>query len=402
MKVHQKKNRNLLKNLSENNFFKFVKRNKSMELKKIEWGSLSGNPVWVYRISDNVAGFEIEICNVGATINRFKMTDSKGNIEDIAYGWDSLDALLSNMGNSYLGATVGRTASITVLAEFENDGVTYHLTKNMMGMHHQHGGFSGFHKKWMKPVSEQCSNNMCSLIFEFNSPEGEEGYPGNLKGTVEYRITSGQKEIQFEYIIKATTDKTTPVSIVNHAYWNLDGVGKTIDDLSITIDADKYLAFDLTKIVLKSVGAKVGLGKKSKDPMEIQNLGSKKPLLRHPLKFSDIFAKYGDIDDNYLLDKNSESITKDGHKLTHAVTLKSEKTGRQMDIYTTEPAIIVYSGNYMDKINTMGIQCKKHYAICLETCKPSNSVRLPEFREAVLLRPDQEYCHHSLLKFKIE
>ncbi len=372
-----------------------------MDLKKIDWGSLSGNPVWLYRISDGIKGFEIDICNVGATLNRFKMKDNKGNIEDIAYGWDSLEALLFNMGNSYLGATVGRTASTTVFAEFEIDGITYHLSKNMMGMHHQHGGFSGFHKKWMKPVSEQCSNDKCSLIFEFFSPDGEEGYPGNLKGTVEYRISSEQNSIVLEYIMKATTDKTTPVNMVNHAYWNLDGMGKTIDDLSISIDADKYLAFDLAKMVLKSVGAKIGLGKKSKDPMEIKDLGSKKPILRQPMKFSEIFSKFGDVDDNYLLDKRSESIIKDGHMLTHAVSLSSDKTGRTLEIYTTEPAIIVYSGNFMEKIATMGIQCKKHYAICLETCKPSNSVRLPEFRDSVLLHPNQEYCNHSLLKFTL-
>lgn len=370
-----------------------------MQLEKMEWGSAFGNPVWLYRIRGEDSSFEIEICNVGATLNRFKLKNSEEMLEDIAYGWDSLEDLLYNKGNSYLGATVGRTASVTLLGEIEIDGTIYHLTKNMMGINHQHGGFSGFHKKWMKVVSEKVDEGSCSLIFEFFSPEGEEGYPGNLKGTVEYRITKEKDGLILEYIMKGTTDKSTPVNMVNHAYWNLDGIGTTIDDLTISIDSDKYLSFDLSKIILKSVGAKIGLGKKSRDPMEIKDLGKKKPLLQTPMKFSEIFSKYGDIDDNFILDKNSASLIKDGRTLTHAVSLSSTKTRRSLDIYTTEPAIIVYSGNYMDKVQTMGMQCKKHYAVCLETCKPSNSARLPEFKDAVILKPDQEYCHHSLLKF---
>ena len=370
-----------------------------MELRKEQWGEISGNIAWLYTVYDEGRGFSIEISNLGATLNRFKLKNKEGNLEDITYGWDSVESLLLNEGNSFLGATVGRTASITFYGQFEIDGVTYNLSKNMMGIHHQHVGFSGFNKKFMKPMKEHCANDSCSLIFEFESLDGEEGYPGNLKGTVEYRITLDNNDLLFEYIIKAKTDKATPVNIVNHGYWNLDGVGKTVDGLSLSVDADKYLAIDNLKTVLKSLGGKIGIGKKSKDPMRIEDLGEKKPKLRTPMKFSDIFAKYGDVDDNFILDKSSEKIIRDSRSLTHAVKLESESSGRVLDIYTTEPAIVIYTGNFMDKVQTMGLQCKKHYAVCLETCKPSNSVRMDEFRDWVLLKPGDEYCHHTLLKF---
>ena len=134
-----------------------------MELRKEQWGEISGNIAWLYTVYDEGRGFSIEISNLGATLNRFKLKNKEGNLEDITYGWDSVESLLLNEGNSFLGATVGRTASITFYGQFEIDGVTYNLSKNMMGIHHQHG--VSVLTKVHETDEEHCSIDSCSLIL---------------------------------------------------------------------------------------------------------------------------------------------------------------------------------------------------------------------------------------------
>jgi len=350
-----------------------------MELLRSEWGFYRGRTSSLYTIKDDDSGFEASITDLGASIVRVVMPDRHGNLSDVAFGQNSAEELVSQGG--YLGATIGRVAGRIANARFTLDGTEYPLAVNASGGHTLHGGKEGFDKRlWtLKLKRILYKENRVALSFEYSSSDGEEGYPGNLKTLLTYRIAP--MEITWEYVAK--TDKPTIVNLTNHSYWNLDGHDKLVDDLRIKVESSYYLPADEYTIPTG----------------EIKNLGGTPLDCRSPRSLAEIFASYGDIDDVFLLDGFKRK--KKPEDMFFAAELSSATSGRRVELYTTEPSLVVYTGNHMELLKSFGKGCRKHSAICLEDQRPPNAINDSRFAEAVILRPNETYYHRTLLRFRV-
>jgi aldose 1-epimerase len=327
---------------------------------------------------DNDSGFQVSISDLGASVVRVIMPDRHGNLSDIAFGQDSAEQLVKQGG--YLGTTLGRAAGRIANARFTLDGTEHHLFANAAGGHSLHGGKEGFDKKiWtlkLKRVFRE--ENSVALLFEYVSPDGEEGYPGRLKTLLTYRIAP--MELTWEY--QAKTDKTTIVNLTNHSYWNLDGLDALVDNLRIKMESSQYMPADQNTI----------------PKGEIKELASTALDWRSPKSFSEIFSAYGDVDDVFLLDGFGRK--KGPEDMFFAAELFSPATGRRMELYTTEPSLVVYTGNHMGSLKSFGKPCRKHSAVCLEDQRLPNAINDPRFAETVVLRPDETYYHRTLVRFR--
>jgi aldose 1-epimerase len=217
------------------------------------------------------------------------------------------------------------------------------------------------------------------VIFSYVSPDGEENYPGELSTQIAYTI----KPMELSWVITATTDKPTIVNIANHGYWNLDGLDVVIDDLNLKLNASKIMAAD----------------EENSPTGEINPVEGTAFDFREPKSFAQIFVEAGDLDHTYLLDGYTEKT--DPMQTFEAAELYSPNTGRVMSIWTTEPAMIVYSGNSMDKLTSFGNPCQKHNAICLETVLIPNAINFAEFADQVILRPGETFSQQTTHKFSI-
>ncbi|MHA1339966.1 MAG: aldose epimerase family protein [Promethearchaeota archaeon] len=346
-----------------------------MKLKKENWSLYKNNQTYLYTISDPNNNFLVQISDFGATIVRVMMADREGHLEDINFGQDSPEEYIKQGG--YLGAVIGRVANRIGNAKFELDGKTYNLFINNCNVHSLHGGREGFNFKIWNCLKAEADDEKAILEFQYISPDGEENYPGTLTTNLKYIIKP--MEIEWEFISK--TDKPTIVNLTNHAYWNLEGLQTVIDSQILRLAADRYMPSDETLIPTGEV-------------INVENTGYD---FREGKKFADIFKEVGDIDNNFFI----TDYNKEEYKLRFAAELFSPKTGRKMSVFTTEPCIQVYTGNFMADIKSFGIQCKKHSAVCLETQRVPNAINFPEFREMVILRPGEIYKHKTLHKFEV-
>ncbi|MCK4639108.1 MAG: galactose mutarotase, partial [Bacteroidales bacterium] len=226
-------------NDSKNN--KQQKEENKMSIKKELFGKADGKDVFLYTL-ENKNGLIAKITNYGAIVASLIVPDKNGKFDDIVLGFDSLQDYLD--GHPYFGAIVGRYGNRIAKGRFTLDGVEYTLATNN-DENHLHGGIKGFDKAvW--DAEEFESNESVGLIFSYISPDGEEGYPGNLLVKVTYTLTNNN-ELKIDY--EAETDKATPVNITHHGYFNLAGAGKKdILDHKLKIDADKYTVVDETLI----------------------------------------------------------------------------------------------------------------------------------------------------------
>src|SRR5207237_7208022 len=259
----------------------------------------------------------------------------------------TLDAYLNNM--PYFGAIIGRYANRIANGKFALDGVEYRLARNN-GMNSLHGGLKGFDKVlWHREQFE--NNHGIGVVFTYTSKDGEEGYPGNLKATVTYTLTD-QSELQIEY--EATTDKATSVNLTNHSYFNLAGEGNgDILKHELMLDADRFTPVDQTLIPT----------------------GELRPVKGTPLDFTKSTPIGARINDNY-----EQLLIGHGYDHTFVLNRKDEglelaarvhepNSGRVLDVYTTEPGVQLYTGNFLDGTITgkHGHVYNKHAALCLET-----------------------------------
>lgn len=350
-----------------------------MKLVQSSWGSIGGRACELYTIKDNDSGFQVSISDLGASVVRVIMPDQHGNLSDIAFGQNSAEELVKQGG--YLGATLGRVAGRIANAKFTLDGTEHSLFANASGGHSLHGGKQGFDKKiWTLKLKQVLrEENSVALLFEYVSPDGEEGYPGRLQTLLTYRITP--MELTWEY--QAKTDKPTIVNLTNHSYWNLDGLDSLVDNLRIRLDSSRYMPAD---------GNTIPTG-------EIKDLKGTALDCRSPKPFSEVFSSYGDVDDVFLLDGFGRK--KRPEDMVFAAELYSSASGRRMELYTTEPSLVVYTGNHMASLKSFGKPCRKHSAVCLEDQRPPNAINDPRFAQTVVLRPDETYYHRTLLRFRI-
>jgi len=329
----------------------------------------------------NAHGIEVRAITYGAIITVIRTPDRSGKLADIVFGFDSLQGYLAQ--SPYFGAIVGRFANRIARGQFGLDGVTYHLATNN-GPNSLHGGLRGFDKVlWTaEPVQ---SDSGAGVVFHYLSPNGEEGYPGNVDVRVTYILTP-RDELVVDYT--ATTDKATPLNLSQHSYWNLHGDGKgNILDHVLTLDASAYTPVDSTLIPTGQIAAVAGTPFDFRSPTAI---GARIEQPNKQLRFGKGY------DHNWVLDRPAGG----GTALVRAARLVDSTSGRTLEISTSEPGIQFYSGNFLDGTITgkHGVVYGHRAALCLETQHFPDSPNHPNF-PSTILRPGETYHSRTVFSF---
>jgi aldose 1-epimerase len=328
----------------------------------------------------NAAGATAKVITYGALLTELDVPDRDGKLGDVVLGFDNLKDYLA--GHPYFGATVGRVANRIAKGKFTLDGKEYKLAINNGG-HTLHGGVKGFDKVVWKAESKTTADGP-SVQFRYVSKDGEEGYPGTLTATVTYTLTN-DNALRIDY--KATTDKATPVNLTNHSYFNLAGAKEgDILNHEITIAADKYTPSDAALVPTGEIKSVKDTPFDFTKPHRIgERIGQ---LQGDPEK-----GNPGGYDLNYVL--NSE-----GKKLALAARVSEPKTGRVMEVFTTEPGIQFYTGNFLDgkQKGRGGVEYKKHGGLCLEAQHFPDAVHHDNF-PSMILKPGETYKQTTIYKF---
>ena len=345
---------------------------------KFETITEQGDTTHLYTIK-NANGMEACVTNIGGRIVSLMVPDKSGSLQDVVLGFDSIEPYIPTTTN--FGAIIGRYGNRIGGGKFALDRVTYTLKQNN-GKNTLHGGPRGFHTRYfnIEQPNEQ------TLICSYFSKHGEEGFPGNLNVTVKYVITSSNAlEIDYE----ATTDFATVVNLTNHSYFNLSGdPSKTILDHMLYIDAANFTPTD-DELIPTGVIEKV-----AKTPMDFNAMtaiGERiDDVSYEAIKFG------GGYDHNYVLNKPGEI----GNVAAKVVC---PSTGISMEVYTTEPGIQFYAGNFLDGKDggEKGIKYQKRTALCLETQHFPDSPNKSDFPSTVL-RPEETYQTKTIYKFGVE
>jgi aldose 1-epimerase len=335
------------------------------------YGTFEGQEVKQFTLT-NTNGIIVKILNYGGYVTNIIVPDKQGVKEDVVLGFDSLTGYLQK-NNPFMGCIVGRYANRIGKAKFVLDGKTYQLAANNNG-NSLHGGTKGFDKViWDAQLQ---GNN--SLELRYTSKDGEEGYPGTLQVQVIYTLTPAN-ELKIEY--NATTDKPTPVNLTNHSYFNLSaGRDSTILGHQLMLNADRFTAVDATLIPTGELPAVKGTAMDFTTPTTIG---------------TDIAKVAGGYDHNWVLNTNPDSIGL-------AATLYHEGTGRFMEVFTTQPGIQFYTGNFLDGtlIGKGGRKYIQHAGLCLETQHFPDSPNRPSFPNTIL-RPGEKYHEITIYKFSV-
>ena len=318
-----------------------------------------------YKLINN-NGVEVSITNYGGAIMSIMVPDRNGVFGDVVLGYDTIEEYMRNP--RYLGALIGRYANRIAGGQFSLNGVEYQLAQNNGG-NHLHGGVQGFDKRVWK-VSETPS----VLHLEYFSVDGEENYPGNLTVAVDYSLND-ENELRIEY--RATTDKDTIVNLTNHSYFNLGGHG-----------TGDILGHEL----LLPAGTFTPVSEELIPTGEIRSVDG----TRMDFRTSRVISE-GGYDHNFVLDDwHHGSIRSVAH-------LRDPKSGRQMEVFTTQPGIQFYSGNFLDGslIGKGGVRYQKYAGLCLETQHFPDSPNHPDFPSTVL-RADETYFEVTIYKFSTD
>jgi aldose 1-epimerase len=343
-------------------------------VEKMEFGKTSdGKTVDLYVLT-NPAGLKAKIMSYGALVTELLVPDRDGKLDDVVLGFEDLEGYLK--GHPYFGATVGRVANRIAKGRFTLDGKEYKLATNN-GPNALHGGLKGFDKVVWKGEAMETPDGP-AVKFTYTSPDGEEGYPGNLAVAVTFTLTA-QNELKIDY--KATTDQATPVNLSNHSYFNLAGA-KSGDILGheLMLVADKYTPVDDTLIPTGEIKSVKGTPLDFTTPATI---GS---------RIGELKGTPGGYDHNFVLNSS------DG-KLALGARVREPKTGRVMEMFTTEPGVQFYTGNFLDGSNKgKGAVYRKNAGFCLEAQHFPDSVNHANF-PSVILRPGKTYTQTTVYRF---
>jgi len=332
-------------------------------------------------ILQNANDIEATISNYGQRLVSLLVPDKKGEMADIVLGYSSLDEYQGNSG--YFGATIGRYGNRIAKGRFEIDGIAYDLVQNNNG-NHLHGGEKGFESV----VWDVDSVSHSFIRFKRISPDMEEGYPGNLKVTVEYTLTD-DNELRIEYF--ATTDKKTHVNLTHHSFFNLKGEGEgTVNDHIMQINSSSITTVDDGLIPTGEFMSVLGTPFDFNTPKTIQSgLDEEHEQLTIGQGF----------DHNFILDKN----LKNEEGLLVAAKVQDPESGRVMEVFTNEPGVQFYGGNFLDG-KTMGKKggiYERRGAFCLETQHFPDSPNKKNF-PSTLLEPGEVYNSICVYKFSVE
>jgi aldose 1-epimerase len=345
-------------------------------MEKTLFGKLAdGREVYEYTLK-NSKGMEAKVINYGATIVSLTAPDKNGKFADVVLGYDNLDGYVN--GTTFFGAVVGRYGNRIAKGKFTLDGKEYKLATNN-GENHLHGGVVGYNKV----VWDAKQIDPSSMKLTYVSKDGEEGYPGTVTLHVKYTLTS-KNELKIEY--DAKTDKTTVFNPTQHSYFNLSGdPNKTILDNLLMIDADKFTP------VASSGSIPTGeLADVANTPMDFRTpkaIGKDIEANFEQLKFG---AGY---DHNWVINKLKGAVPK-------AASVYEPVSGRFMEVFTDQPGIQFYCGNFLDGTvaGKNGIKYQKRTGLCLETQKFPDSPNEPKFPTSTL-KPGETYKQTTIYKF---
>ena len=326
----------------------------------------------------NKNNMEVCITNFGGRIVSVMVPDKDGQMRDVVLGFDSIQDYISKPSD--FGASIGRYANRINQGKFTLDGVEYQLPRNNYG-HCLHGGPQGFQYR----VYDAVQLNPQELQLTYVAKDGEEGFPGNITCKVLMKLTDDNAiDIQYE----AETDKPTIVNMTNHSYFNLDGDAGSNAEHLLTIDADYYTPVDSTFMTTGEIVPVEDTPMDFRTPM---------PVGERINDFDFVQLKNGNgYDHNWVLNAKGDINRR-------AASLKSQKTGIVLDVYTNEPGVQVYAGNFLDGSlsGKKGITYNQRASVCLETQKYPDTPNKPEWPSAVL-RPGEKYTSQCIFKFSVD
>lgn len=352
---------------------KSCKMNSSTDSKP--FGTADGKAVTLYTLK-NSKGAQAQICNYGGIVTSLKVADKKGNFSDVVLGYDNLDGYLK--ATPYFGCIVGRYGNRIAGARFNLNGKEYTLAKNNV-QNSLHGGIKGFDKVVWNVV--QATGN--SLQLQYTSKDGEEGFPGNLNVTVIYTLT---EDNGLRIDSTATTDKDTHCNLTHHSYFNFAGKGDILGHV-VRINADKFTPVDANLIPTGELRPVKGT---PLDFLTPQPIGAR-------INNDDEQLKLGKgYDHNWVLNKPAAG------QLTHAATVSEPTSGRVMEVWTTEPGMQFYTGNFLDGTITGkgGWAYLQRNGFCMEPQHYPDSPNQPNFPTTVLI-PGQTYKSTIIYKFSV-
>ena len=337
---------------------------------------VNGNKTDLYTLR-NKNNMEVCITNFGGRIVSVMVPDKDGQMRDVVLGFDSIQDYVSKPSD--FGASIGRYANRINQGKFTLDGTEYQLPQNNYG-HCLHGGPQGFQYR----VFDAVQPNPQELELTYVAEDGEEGFPGNITCKVLMKLTDDNAiDIRYE----AETDKPTIVNMTNHSYFNLDGDAARNEAHLLTIDADYYTPVDSTFMTTGEIAPVEGT------PMDFR---TPTPVGARINDYDFVQLKNGNgYDHNWVLNTKGDVTRK-------CATLESPLTGIVLDVYTNEPGIQVYAGNFLDGSLTgkKGITYNQRASVCLETQKYPDTPNKPEWPSAVL-RPGEKYMSQCIFKFSV-
>lgn len=346
-----------------------------MDIQRAPFGSLpDGREVEIYALK-NKRGLEARLMSLGATLVGLEVPSRDRRPADIVLGHDTLEGYIRH--RAYFGCVVGRYANRIAKGRFTLDGVEYALARNN-GDNHLHGGIHGFDKAVWKARQVE-GEGAAGVEFTYLSPDGEEGYPGNLACAATYWLT---EDNELRLVYEAETDKATPVNLTNHSFFNLAGQGNgDILGHELMLRAGRFTPVDEGLIPTG----------------EIREVGGTPMDFTGPRAIGSRIAEVGDgYDHNYVLDGSPA-----GPAL--AARVREPRSGRVMEILTTEPGVQFYTGNFLDGSITgkAGKAYRRHYGFCLETQHFPDSPNRPRF-PSTILRPGGTYRSETVHRFRAE
>ena len=319
----------------------------------------------------NANGAVAKVTEYGATLTELWVPDRDGKLADVVLGYDHLADY--EAAPFYLGAVLGRVANRVANGRFTLDGLTYSLATNR-APNHLHGGVRGFDKRvWSGTASGS------SVTFALTSPDGEEGYPGTLHVRVTYRLTDAN-ELRIDYA--ATTDKATPINLTNHSFFNLAGADRgTILDHVLMINASRYTPTNASLVPTGELASVVGT------PLDFTHAH------RIGERIEEMRAVANGYDHNLVLDRRTDS-------LSLAARVEEPRSGRVLEIWTTEPGVQFFTGNRFDGSfpGVGGVKYERHAGFALEPQHFPDAINHPEF-PSVVLRPGETFRSSTTYRF---
>lgn len=347
---------------------------------KTPFGSLPNGQAVDRYVCTNSQGSVLEVTNYGATIVAVRVPDREGKLANVTLGFDSVDGYLKQ--TAYIGCAVGPYANRIAGGTFSIDGKTYNVEKNN-GENHLHGGPTGIHQKlWKaKPIENEMG---VGVRLTCVCPDGEGGYPGKLQVSALYLLTNDNA---LRIVYQAETDAPTVVNLCNHAYWNLAGAGSgTIENHRLQIDADRYVAVGPGLI---PTGKLAEVADTPLDFNKSKRVGQQLKQV-HP----DVEGPAG-YDHCYVL----KPLTAN-KKMRRAGRLYDPASGRAMVVFTSQPGMQLYTGNFLDGSPTAG-GFPQYSALCLETQHFPDSPNHADF-PSTLLKPGEKYQESTVYRFVVQ